>query len=429
VNRTTQETRQEKRREKGLLVGAGLEDYGESGDVPALDELAELAATAGVTVIGRFWQRRAKPDAALYVGKGKVEEIASAAREEGADVVLFDNELSPRQVRNLEKEIGCKVIDRSEIILDIFATHAQTLAARLQVELAQLRYTLPRLKRMWTHLDRVTGQGGVGSRGPGEKQIETDRRLIDRRLQQLEREIEEIKQRRERQVKTRDEELTVALVGYTNAGKSTLMNRLTGAGVLQADMLFATLDTKTSDFELPNGKRVLLSDTVGFIDKLPHHLVASFHATLEEVRQARLLLHVVDASHPAAEGQIETVHRVLHDELEVDEAEEVIVLNKIDLATEPAALALLRERHPDSIAVSAVTGEGMDELIARIQQFDERSRETLTLMLDAADGKTLAELARLGDVLETHYEGDKVRVAVNLPKEVTPHFRRFALTS
>ena len=354
-----------------------------------------------------------------------MKEIASLVFENEADAVLFDDELSPRQVRNLEKEIGCKVLDRSEVILDIFATHAKTLESRLQVELAQLRYTRPRLKRMWTHLSRIAGQGGIGSRGPGEKQIETDRRIIDRRLHALEQEIEEIKTRKERQVATRSDRLTVALVGYTNAGKSTLMTRITGAEVYRADKLFATLDTKTSDFSLPSGRKVLLSDTVGFIDKLPHYLVASFHATLEEVRQARLLLHVVDSSQPNALAQIETVHRVLEEELEIREYEEIVVLNKIDAVEDLVELSILKERCPHHVAVSAKTGEGIDDLIAAITDFDERSRCELDLELAAADGRTLAELSRIGDIIESEYVGDRLRLRVSLPGEAAALFRQY----
>ena len=387
--------------ERGILVGCGLSDYGEGTSLEVLDELAELAKTAEVVEVARFYQRRPRPDTSCCVGKGKVQEVASAVREHEANVVLFDNDLTPRQVRNLEERLSCKVLDRSEIILDIFASHAKTLEAKLQVELAQLNYTRPRLKRMWTHLSRIAGQGGIGSRGPGEKQIETDRRLIDRRIHALEQEIVEINSRKERIVSTRRDEFTVSLVGYTNAGKSTLMNQLTGAGVYEADKLFATLDTKTSDFNLPNGTRVLLSDTVGFIENLPHHLVASFHATLEEVRRARLLLHVVDGSSAAVERQIETVHRVLEKELGLKDQEEIIVFNKSDAVEDPVAFNVLKDRHRDHITLSALTGEGVKDLIAVIEAFDERSRRTLDLLLPASDGKTMAELNRLGQVHST----------------------------
>lgn len=414
-----------KDRERAILVGAGMEDYGDGVELTVLDELAELSLTAGCNPVGRLYQRRQTPDNALFIGKGKAEEVASAVRDLEADVVLFDNDLTPRQLRNLEEVICAKIIDRSEVILDIFADHAKTLDSRLQVELAQLHYLRPRLKRMWTHLSRIAGQGGIGSRGPGEKQIETDRRLIDRRLVQLERELGEIKSRRERQVGSRSGELTVGLVGYTNAGKSTLMNRLTGAGVYEADQLFATLDTKTSHFDLPTGRRIMISDTVGFIRNLPHHLVASFHATLEEVRQARLLLHIVDASSPDVMRQIQTVNDVLDDALGLTERDELLVLNKVDLVDDLVALNRLRTAFPDAIEVSAFTGEGIDDLLAAVESFDNTSRQIVHLVLNSGDGRTLSQLSQFGEILETEYEGSQVRLRVNLPVEAVGRFIQF----
>src|SRR5262249_39767398 len=254
-----------------------------------LEELRGLATTAGATVVGGMTQRRVKIVPASYIGKGKLTELQEQVEATDADVVIFDNDLSPGQVRNLEKATGIKVIDRSELILDIFATRARSHEARLQVELAQLEYSLPRLRRMWTHLSRFTG--GIGLRGPGETQLEEDRRLVDQRIRDLRHRLAEVQARKEREVRSRNEEHTVSLVGYTNAGKSTRMNALTGAGVYVEDKLFSTLDTRTRQWRLPDWGRVLLSDTVGFIRELPHHLIASFKATLEEARQARLLLH------------------------------------------------------------------------------------------------------------------------------------------
>ena len=420
-------TKSKKGIENAVLAGGGMDDYSDDADLSVLDELADLARTADVVPVARYYQRRQRPDGSTFLGKGKVEEIAAGVREHEADCVLFDTDLTPGQVRNLEEQLGCKVLDRSEVILDIFARHAKTQESRLQVELAQIRYTRPRLKRMWTHLSRIAGQGGIGSRGPGEKQIETDRRLIDRRIVQLERELAEIQGRRERLVASRRDELTVGLVGYTNAGKSTLMNRLTGAGVYQADKLFATLDTKTADFDLPSGKRVLLSDTVGFIDNLPHHLVASFHATLEEVRQARLLLHVVDAGQSEVEKQIATVHRVLDEEMDLRDRDEILVFNKIDTITDHVAFGMLKERHPDHVEISAHTGEGIDNLIATVSDFAEKTRAVVDLVVGVGDGKTLAELARYGEVLEQEYEGDDVHMRVSLPKEAVGRFAAFVV--
>ncbi len=413
------------KRERAILVGAGMDDFSDDSEFHVLDELAELSRTAGCLPVGRLYQRRQVPDNKLFVGKGKAEEVASAVRDLEADVVLFDNDLTPRQLRNLEEVVGAKIIDRSEVILDIFADHAKTIDSRLQVELAQLRYLRPRLKRMWTHLSRIAGQGGIGSRGPGEKQIETDRRLIDRRLVQLERELDEIKARRERQVATRSSELTVSLVGYTNAGKSTLMNNLTDAGVYQADQLFATLDTKTSHFDLPSGHRIMISDTVGFIRDLPHHLVASFHATLEEVRQARLLLHVVDASSPDVMLQIETVNHVLEESLALTDRDELLVLNKIDCVEDIVAMNRLRSAFPDAIEVSALTGQGVDTLVAAIEEFDNDSRQIISLTLDAGDGRTLSQLNQHGEILETNYVGNKVHLQVSLPNEAVGRFSQF----
>ncbi|MEE9391899.1 MAG: GTPase HflX [Planctomycetota bacterium] len=412
--------------ETAILVGCGTADISNDPDLKVLDELAELAKTADTEPIARVYQKRSRPDTAFYVGKGKADEITSLRRDEEADVVIFDVELTPRQLSNLEEKIGCRVLDRSEVIIDIFATHARSQASRLQVELAQLRYTRPRLKRMWTHLSRIAGQGGIGSRGPGEKQIETDRRLIDRRLNHLEQQLQEIKVRKERQVKTRSDELTMSLIGYTNAGKSTLMNCLTDAAVFQADMLFATLDTKTSDFELPSGQKVLISDTVGFIKNLPHHLVASFHATLEEVRQAKLLLHVVDAASPGVKERIDTVHRVLYDELKIGDHEELVIFNKIDRVEDASEINLLKGQFDHFIEVSAKTGEGIDKLLEAITEFADRDRKVLNLSIPAGDGKTLAELNRVGEILDQEYIEDSVRIRVRLALEHVSRFEAFA---
>ena len=284
--------------EAAVLVGVLLN--GRSTEEHPLEELEGLATTAGARVVGSLTQKREAPDVTTYLGSGKVEELQRLAAAADADVVIFDNDLAPSQTRNLEKTIGVKVLDRTELILDIFASRAQTHEVRLAVELAQLQYSLPRLKRMWTHLSRI--KGGIGMRGPGEKQLEVDRRLVEKRIHDLSNELSTIQRRKERQVAARNDRMTVSLVGYTNAGKSTLMNALTEADVLADDKLFATLDTRTRRWQLPGWGPVLLSDTVGFIRDLPHHLIASFKATLEEARQADLLLHVADASSPGGAG-------------------------------------------------------------------------------------------------------------------------------
>ena len=296
--------------ESAVLVGVFLGDQGQ--ELVPLEELEGLAEAAGTQVVGKLTQRREAPDAATYLGKGKVQELAALAHAEMADVIIFDNDLSPGQTRNLEKATGLKVLDRTELILDIFASRAQTHEARLAVELAQLEYQMPRLKRMWTHLSRQA-QGGVGLRGPGEKQLEVDRRLAEKRVTDLRKQLRMIEHRRQREVAARQTQMTVSLVGYTNAGKSTLLNALTGSDVFTKDLLFATLDTRTRRWQLPGWGPVLLSDTVGFIRDLPHHLIASFRATLEEARQANLLLHVADAANPAVVEQVAAAYKVIEE--------------------------------------------------------------------------------------------------------------------
>ena len=293
--------------EKAVLVRILMPDQPYEDD--PLAELDGLATTAGAEVVSGMLQRRDQPDPATYLGKGKVTELKTLCEAHDADVVIFDNDLSPGQTRNLEQSTKVKVIDRTELILDIFATHAQTYEARLAVELAQLEYSLPRLKRMWTHLSRI--KMGVGMRGPGEKQLEVDRRLVEKRIHELRTELDSIQKRKERLVASRRDRMTVCLVGYTNAGKSTLMNALTDAEVLAEDKLFATLDTRTRRWQLPGWGPVLISDTVGFVRDLPHRLIAGFKATLEEARGADLLLHVADGSNPAVLDQISAVFEVL----------------------------------------------------------------------------------------------------------------------
>ena len=308
--------------EATILVGVILPDR--KGLAEPLEELAGLADAAGTRVVGQVVQRREAPDAATYIGSGKVAELKTLIEGDEADAVIFDNDLGPAQTRNLEKALGVKVLDRTELILDIFATRAKTHEARLAVELAQLEYSRPRLKRMWTHLSRYTA--GIGVRGPGEKQLEVDRRLVDKRIDELRAELRLIQRRREREVAARGDVMTVSLVGYTNAGKSTLLNALTGADAFTRDALFATLDTRTRRWQLPGWGPILLSDTVGFIRDLPHHLIASFKATLEEARQANLLLHVADAANPHVDQQISAAFGVL-EEIGIQQKDTLLVLN------------------------------------------------------------------------------------------------------
>ncbi|HYO25655.1 MAG TPA: GTPase HflX [Lacipirellulaceae bacterium] len=391
-----------------MLVGVLLPGHPAlSHDSDPLDELSGLAETAGSTVVGRIMQKRQSPHAATYIGHGKVDELKQLVDAADADVVIFDNDLSPAQLRNLEQAVGVKVLDRTEVILDIFSSRAQTHEARLAVELAQLEYALPRLKNMWTHLSRM--KMGVGMRGPGEKQLETDRRLAERRISDLKKDLEKISRRKEREVAGRQDRMTVSLVGYTNAGKSTLMNALTGADVLAEDKLFATLDTRTRRWQLPAWGPVLLSDTVGFIRDLPHKLIASFKATLEESRQADLLVHVADASHPAALDQIAAVYDVLK-ELGIEEKDALLVLNKIDRVADPGKLAAIRNRYPNAVEISARTGEGLGRLAAAVSDALSHDFLDLDIHCDASDGRLLAFLAKYGEVLSRTFSGDRASI-------------------
>jgi GTPase len=397
--------------EKAILVRVILPGQ-TIGDDP-LDEITGLAETAGAQVVSGLVQRREAPDVTTYLGKGKVEELKALVEHRSADVVIFDNDLAPSQTRNLEKAVGVKVLDRTELILDIFASNAKTYEARLAVELAQLEYSLPRLKRMWTHLSRI--KAGIGMRGPGEKQLEEDRRLVEHRIHEVRDELHGIERRKERLVASRRDRLTVSLVGYTNAGKSTLMNSLTGAGVYAANKLFATLDTRTRRWMLPSWGPVLLSDTVGFIRDLPHGLIASFKATLEEARQADLLMHVADASNPAVLEQISAVYRVL-EELGIQEKDTLLVLNKIDRLKDRGALLPVLHRYPNAIAVSAKTREGFDHLHGAASESLSRSFVDLDVETSVANGRMLAYLAAHGEILERTYDGERVIVHVRIPQ-------------
>lgn len=398
--------------EAAILVGVLLTDGRDRGE--PLDELNQLAKTVGARVVGKLTQRRETPDQATYLGRGKVEELRRQVQAAEADVCIFDNDLSPAQTRNLEQATKVKVLDRTELILDIFASRARTHQARLAVELAQLEYSLPRLKRMWTHLSRI--KNGIGMRGPGEKQLEVDRRLVERRVSDLRKQLQAIERRRAREVASRRDFLTVSLVGYTNAGKSTLLNRLTGADVVARDALFATLDTRTRRWQLPGWGPVLLSDTVGFIRDLPHHLISSFKATLEEARQTDLMLHVADASSPAAFDQIAAVYRVL-EELEIEEKSTLLVLNKVDRIVDPAKLHRLRDRYPHAIAISAHTGEGISRLATAVSDALSRSFLDVDVEMGVDNGRVMAYLAASGEVLSRRYHNSRVTVHCRIPEQ------------
>ncbi|HEX3147340.1 MAG TPA: GTPase HflX [Gemmataceae bacterium] len=406
-------------RERAVLVSISLPNRPWLSTDPC-DEIRGLAETAGALVVGEITQKRNDINAGTYVGKGKVAEIVEKVRLTDADVVVFDNDLTPGQVRNLEKATEVKVLDRSELILDIFATRARTPESRLQVELAQLEYSLPRLKQMWTHLSRY--QAGIGTRGPGETQLEEDRRIVAGRIRDLKLKLEVVQARKEREVQTRREEHTVSLVGYTNAGKSRLMNRLTHSDVYVENQLFSTLDTRTRQWHIKDFGKILLSDTVGFIRELPHHLVASFKATLEEARQARLLLHVVDASNPQAEEQIKAVNTVLA-ELECDKKPTILVLNKIDRIAERADLNILKVLHPKSVGISGATGEGIDELTEAVVEALTADFVEATVEASAANGKVQAYLAAHAEVYRQEFKDGQVLIRCRLPRYLVRHVR------
>ncbi len=397
---------------RAILVAVVLPGPGRDEAEP-LEELRGLVKTAEVRVAAELIQNRPAPDFRTYLGKGKVQELKALVETHQVETVIFDNNLSPGQLRNLEDELQVAIVDRSELILTIFATHAASHEAQLQVELAQLLYMRPRLKRLWTHLERT--EGAVGSRGPGEQQLETDRRLIDARVTELRSKLKVVEKRRERLVAQRHDHLTVSLVGYTNAGKSTLMNALTGAGVYVADQLFATLDTRTRTWSLPHWGKVLLSDTVGFIRDLPHNLVASFRSTLEEARHADLLLHVVDASHPAAERQIRTVNEVL-DEIGIDGKSAILVLNKTDAIADHSYLDVLRAAHPCTVSVSALNGTGLKELAAAVAEKLSDGYVDATLETHAGNGRLLAYLAAHAEVTHQEFHDSQVTLTCRIPR-------------
>lgn len=390
----------------------------EWADETLLDELRALATSAGAVVVGELTQRRTSIDKTYFIGKGKAQELAHEVKAKDAEMVLFDNDLSPAQGRNIEEMVGVRVLDRSELILDIFAERARTREAKLQVELAQLQYLLPRLKRMWTHLSRI--RGGIGLRGPGETQIEVDRRAIRDKIATLEEKLERIEKRRELQRKGRADAWNVALVGYTNVGKSTIMNRLSGERLTAENRLFATLDATTRQIDLPSGDGVVLTDTVGFIRNLPHHLVASFRATLEEVVHADLLLHVVDVSDPQHEEQMRVVDRVLED-LEIDEAPRLLVFNKFDRIA-PGERAGVRARllaeHPDAVVASAIEERGLVALEEALSAFVRSHEVEVHLSLPLASGKVLSRLYEMGDVLERTYTDESIEIEFRARREV-----------
>ncbi len=410
-------------RERILLVGVALPGMTDEDLDESLDELALLVDTAGADVVGRVVQRRSAPDPATYVGTGKVEEIHRLAEATDCDTVVFDDELSPAQQRNLEKHLGRSAIDRTAVILDIFGQNAHSQEGKAQVQLAMFRYRLPRLRGRGGTLSQQAG--GVGTRrGPGETQLEIDRRRITRQMHRLEAELRHIARSRETQRKARhrSELPHVVIVGYTNAGKSTLLNRLTDAGVLVEDRLFATLDATTRRLQLPGGESVLVTDTVGFVRKLPHQLVEAFRSTLDVVNDGDLLVHVVDGSAPDPEGNIDAVRAVIR-EIGGADRPELLVFNKLDRSAEAKRLA---DTHTGAVAMSAVTGEGVEDLLLRVGDRLRSLMPTMDLFVPYDRGDVLAALHRSGEVLTETAEADGVRVSARLGSSSASRFAEFA---
>ncbi len=410
-------------RQRALTIGV-------APDGADLAELRELLRTAGVAVAGEMVQRRERPDPDRYFGRGKLVELKQAAKEADANLIAVDDELLPRQERNLEEELGIPVIDRTAIILDIFADHARSAEGKLQVELAQLEYNLARMRGLWTHLERLGAgrmDGGIGTRGPGESQIETDRRLARNRISALRSRLRDTKATRETMRRERERAAlpSVALAGYTNAGKSTLLNAMTGADVGVRERLFHTLDPTTRSFEI-SGRQYLLTDTVGFIRKLPHQLVEAFSATLEEALGADLILHVVDASVPEDElhPMMAAVDEVL-DEIGAGETPRLLALNKVDLLDEEGRREL-SFRFPDAVQVSGETGEGLDGLRDAIEARFLATLRPMELLVPYRDGGTLSELHELAGELEREDTPEGVRVRARVPASAAPRFERFS---
>ncbi len=422
------------RKERAILVAAILHGRNEGDD---LVELTALAESAGAIVVDRLQQKIRTIHPGRYIGKGKAEQLAERAKRFRADVVIFDNELLPRQIRELEKITKTKILDRSELILDIFATRAKTKQAKLQVELAQLEYTYPRLTRMWSHLDSVAGAGGataagvvggIGTRGPGEQQLEIDRRLVNKRIAELKGQLTTIDKRKIREIDGRKGQFKVGLVGYTNAGKSTLLNTLTNAGVVVEDRLFATLDTRTKKWVLAGGAEALLSDTVGFIKNLPHHLVASFKATLEEAINADLLLHIVDVSNPEASGQIESVNKVLA-EIGCAEKPTLKVFNKIDAVKKIDDLETLQTVFTDAVCISAKTGLGLEKLSRAVLDKYKGAELLLRVGISQSKGKVQSFLRAYGTIVQETYRDGCIVIDARLGRNQLGSLKRLGAES
>ena len=410
--------------ERALLAGAYCGNASESEASSLLDELAELVNTLGIPIVGRQLVHHREPHARYLMGSGKAEELSGIAKEAKADVIIFDNELTPSQQRNWEKLTGMLVIDRQEVILDIFAKRAQTMEARLQVDLARMEYSLPRLVRAWSHLGKQGG--GIGSKGEGESQLEQDKRKIRGQIDRLKSELEAVKRRRATQRKDRKRAPVpnAAIVGYTNAGKSSLLRALTGAQVLVEDKLFATLDTTTRKIALPNNQPLLLTDTVGFVRKLPHGLVEAFNATLEEAVMSDFLIHVLDVSQPEVMDFYETTRSVLH-ELGADSRRTLIVFNKIDNVADESVIREMRSRFPEAVFISVRTGAGLEELVSRISEFVADDLVTLELQIPQSRADLIARLHREADIRHSEYIDNDVLLRVRLAPRAANAYSAF----
>ena len=412
--------------ERALLVGAYVDASQKSEAQSLLDELEELVNTLGIPVVERMLIHHREQHARFLIGSGKAEELADLIKERGCDVLIFDNELTPAQQRNWEELTGVTVVDREEVILDIFGARAKTREARLQVDVARMEYSLPRLSHAWTHLGQQGG--GIGAKGEGESQLEQDKRRIRGQIDRLKRELVEVRRSRATQRKDRKRAPVpnAAIVGYTNVGKSSLLRRLTGAEVLVEDKLFATLDTTTRKIALPNKQPLLLTDTVGFVRKLPHQLVESFNATLEEAVLSDFLIHVLDASQSRVMEFFNTTMRVL-EELGTDTKQMLMVFNKIDKVSDPAVLAGLRRHFPDAVFVSVHTGQGLEELVDRISDFVSNGSVTVEMRIPAARSDLLARIHRDGTVARIEYDGDVAQVVATLPQRAMETFGPFVV--
>ncbi|MCL4549619.1 MAG: GTPase HflX [Bacteroidetes bacterium] len=411
--------------ERAILIGLISSDYSREQVEEHLDELEMLTSTAGAETVFKIMQDRQRPDPAFFVGKGKAEEIAQLIELNDIRLVIFDDDLNPTQARNLEKLFERKVLDRSGLILDIFASHAKTREAKTQVELAQLQYMLPRLTRAWTHLSKQ--YGGIGTKGPGETQIETDRRIIRTRISKLKENLKKIEAQQTTKSAGRKDQVTACLVGYTNAGKSTLLNRLTNAGVLAEDKLFATLDSTTRSFDIEKNKKVLLSDTVGFIRKLPHHLVASFKSTLNVVRDADIILHVIDVSHDFYEDHIHVVDSTL-EELNSHKKIQIKIFNKVDALNDKSKMDYILNKYKNSILISAERGINIGNLKKMLLDLYEKNFVKGTIVLSHSNSKLVSQLYEMAEILSADYEDEKIIITYRASSAVHSKIQALVLS-